>query len=492
MVLRGFEYIRVSDDEQVLEGYSIKAQAALLKRRFEEWGAVCIGAYADEGYSAKDLRRPDLQRLLKDIETLRPDFIVFWKLDRWTRKGKDWHKLKEVLDKHGVELRSAVGENLNEETAFNRFNVGLNVLLGEFERDQIAERVHFVMGERHANGLRNGAVAPYGYDLIEGMLKLNPEQATVIRRMFDMYGNHGIGFRGIATSLNKDPERPDSRVWTYSSVRYALMNPAYCGNLRWNFRKSSGKTTGKETVTNNTHEPIIDEVLFKRINNEIKERIRGGRGATSDYAFTGLLKCGKCGFAMVGHASKKTNGFYRYYQCSARARNGQCDMPTAKAETVEKAFLDALQFDSSQLQKLIDFTVDNKKRDRKLYIEQLNKELENISRRKKKWQIAYADDAITLQELKERTAEDKEREDVIISELSDIPAEPENRWTKEEIAEQLSQVREVFMNSKDEKAKKGFLRNFFESITIYSDAGKTHGAPGKFVHFVISDFKLLP
>jgi len=49
------------------------------------------GVYVDEGYSVKDMRLPDLQRLIKDIEIGKPDFIAFWKLDRWTRNGRDWH-----------------------------------------------------------------------------------------------------------------------------------------------------------------------------------------------------------------------------------------------------------------------------------------------------------------------------------------------------------------------------------------------------------------
>lgn len=490
MTLRGFKYIRVSDDEQVLEGYSITAQGSLLKRKFEEWEAECIGVYLDDGYSAKDLRRPDLQRLLKDVETLRPDFIVFWKLDRWTRKGKDWHKLKEVLDKYNVELRSAVGENLNEETAFNRFNVGLNVLLGEFERDQISERVHFVMTERHQNGLRNGSVAPYGYDLKDGKLVINQAQAVVIRKMFNLYANKMSGCRETAIILNRDPEKPDDRLWNYSSIRYALMNPAYIGNLRWNYRKSNGKPTGKEILKENTHEPIIDEVMFYRVNKEISSRVIGGRTVTSNYAFSGILRCDRCGSAMTGFSAKKTNGKHRYYRCSARARNGECSMPTIRAEKIESAFLNALDYDSEQLKKLIDFTIDSSTQAKKGYIEQLKKELDTIQRRKKKWQIAYADDAISLDELKERTKEDKQREDLIQIELLNTPKELESRWTKKEIIEQLSRIRKVFEDSNDEKAKKGFLRDLFESITIHCDVEKAHGAPGIFAEVVVSDFKL--
>lgn len=259
--MRGIQYIRVSDEEQAIEGYSIQAQKALLDRKFAEWGASIAGVYIDDGYSAKDLRRPDIQRLLAELGDIRPDFIAFWKLDRWTRQGRDWHALNDRLKLFGVTLRSAIGENLSETTAFERFNVGLNVLLGQFEREQISERVHFVMLERHQNGLRNGAKRPYGYDLVNGKLIINQEQAKVIRNIFNWYASGEKGFREIAVVLNNGPR---DREWNYSNVRYTLMNPVYCGKLRWNYRKASGKPTGQEVIAESDHEPIIRSGIVRK------------------------------------------------------------------------------------------------------------------------------------------------------------------------------------------------------------------------------------
>jgi len=80
--MRGIQYIRVSDEEQAIEGFSIQAQKALLDRKFKEWEATCEGVYIDDGYSAKNLNRPDLQRLIQELTQTKPDFIAFWKLDR--------------------------------------------------------------------------------------------------------------------------------------------------------------------------------------------------------------------------------------------------------------------------------------------------------------------------------------------------------------------------------------------------------------------------
>lgn len=489
--MRGVQYIRVSDEEQAIEGYSIQAQKALLDRKFAEWGAQVVGVYIDDGYSAKHMRRPDLQRLLKDIETIRPDFIAFWKLDRWTRSDRDWHALQDILDKYNVELRSAIGENLKGTTAFERFNVGLNVLLGQFEREQISERVHFVMMERHQKGLRNGAKPPYGYDLIDGKLIVNPEQAKVVKRIFDMYINKLAGFREIAVTLNRDPNKPDDKIWNYSTVRYTLMNPVYCGKLRWNYRKSNGKRTGKEVITDGDHEPIIDEALFQKVYKEISARVKGGKTVSSAYAFSGILRCARCGYAMTGFSAQKSNGRQRYYRCTGRSQYGICNMPIVTDKKVQEAFLNALNYDSEQLKKLFDVSIDDSINERKKRLDSLKKELKQIKSRKKKWQLAFANDAITVEELKERTKEDTERESEIIKEIQAIPDESSNGLTSEEIISRLSRVRDLWERTDDEKAKKLFIREIFESITIDSDTERAHGAPGKFVEVTVTDFKLL-
>lgn len=55
---------------------------------------------------------------------------------------------------------------------------------------------------------------------------------------------------------------------------------------------------------------------------------------------------------------------------------------------------------------------------------------------------------------------------------------------------QLSHVREIWDSTNDEKAKKLFIRDIFESITINSNTERAHGAPGKFVEVIVTDFAL--
>lgn len=86
-------YERVSTDEQVKEGYSIAAQDNKGKAFIESQGWTVHDVYVDDGESAKDLDRPDLQRLLRDAEEGKIDVIVVYRLDRLTRSVKDLYDL---------------------------------------------------------------------------------------------------------------------------------------------------------------------------------------------------------------------------------------------------------------------------------------------------------------------------------------------------------------------------------------------------------------
>lgn len=89
-------YARVSTEEQALHGLSIEAQKAALG----EWAAnhTIVDYYIDLGVSARKpiLKRPELQRLLRDVEQDRIDLVVFTKLDRWTRNIREYYKAQDV------------------------------------------------------------------------------------------------------------------------------------------------------------------------------------------------------------------------------------------------------------------------------------------------------------------------------------------------------------------------------------------------------------
>ncbi len=130
-------YARVSTDEQAKEGYSINAQCKKLQQYAElnDWTGVL---YVDDGYSAKDLNRPQAMRLFKDIEEKKIDTVVVYKLDRLTRNVKNLYELMDLFDKSNCKLISLT-ESLDTSSASGRFFITMLGAMAQWERETISE-----------------------------------------------------------------------------------------------------------------------------------------------------------------------------------------------------------------------------------------------------------------------------------------------------------------------------------------------------------------
>ena len=82
-------YIRVSTDDQRDNGYSIDSQLRMIKEYCEKNEYDIVDVYNDVGHFGKDLMRPEMQRLLKDIKSKKIDKLVAIKVDRLTRNNYD-------------------------------------------------------------------------------------------------------------------------------------------------------------------------------------------------------------------------------------------------------------------------------------------------------------------------------------------------------------------------------------------------------------------
>ena len=97
-------YVRVSTDDQKDNGYSIDSQLRMIKEYCEKKKYDIIDVYNDAGHSGKDLMRPEMQRLLKDIKSKKIDKLVAIKVDRLTRSNYDGFWLLNYLEEHDVKL----------------------------------------------------------------------------------------------------------------------------------------------------------------------------------------------------------------------------------------------------------------------------------------------------------------------------------------------------------------------------------------------------
>jgi site-specific DNA recombinase len=458
--MRACLYFRVSTDEQEKDGFSIEAQKAMLERKCAEWNYTIIKTYNDAGYSAKNMNRPALQQLIKDSESHLFDVVIYWRLDRLTRKSKDFHKLVEQLEHNKVGIKSAT-EQIDTTTAVGRFQLELSVSLAQLERETISERVFFVMEERNRKGLRNGSPAPIGYTLDNGKLIAHEEQAKLVRRIFALY-IEGNGMKQIAHILTREGINGNyNSLFSGAAIKYILENPAYIGLVRWNYIDKTNKRTHKEITAESTHEAIVSNELFQQVQDEIKRRGSSGKAMTSHFLFSSVLRCARCNYPMHGFSYLKGLKRYKTYRCGGKSGYGICDLPYVNEPAVINAFLSMLEWNDEKIEEsVIEIESEEQHVDR---TESMLRELDAITRRRKNLRLAYANDAITLEELKEDLAEDIEREKYLKEQINSPKIKT---WTKEALIDYMNEFRDAWHMIDNDRAKKIFIQQAFESISI--------------------------
>lgn len=454
-------YIRVSTEEQAKEGYSIPGQLKKLKAFCISQGWEVEEVYADEGISAKDMERPDLKRMLKDIEEGKIECVLVYRLDRLTRSVLDLYKMLEIFEEHDCKFKSAT-EVYDTTSAMGRLFITLVAAMAQWERENMGERISFGYKEKVRQGKYPLSFAPIGYDLNkeEEKLYINEEEAKTVRLIFDLYQNKG-GNR-VARHLNERQIYTKSgNEWTDNTIMKIVNNHVYYGAIHW-----------LDLLIENTHEPIISKEYWHDTQKVIaKRRTQSPRSATSDYIFSGKLRCNTCGGSMSGYytTSKLVSGEikkYPQYRCKNKT-NGLCKKPKSVSETkLEKAFVELLNNDdySSFLNEAAATSEKEvNKKVEKVDVSKLKKDLNKIEKQKKKWQYAWVEDIITEEDFKKRMEETKAIEDEIKEKLSLVDSPEKEDISNNEIITLLSDVSKSW-SFLDNKEKKNLVDSFVKQI----------------------------
>lgn len=299
-------YIRVSTEDQAREGFSIPAQVSQLTDYCKKNDIEIHDIYIDEGISGQKENRPQFQRIIKDAEKGLFNIILVHKFDRFARKVELSQKIKNHLKKCNVTLIS-ITEPL-EDSPMGFFVGGLHDLLAEYYIRNLSVEVKKGMIKRAALGLNNGR-PPYGYKMVNKTLVVNPDEALVVRKIFELY-IEGMGKQAIATWLTNNNIHYNGRRWGYSDVNRTLVNQKYIGNIYY-----------AGNIYPGNHEPIIDKEIFEKAQ-KIRERKFTPRKEemTDRFLLHGLLKCGYCDRTMRVKYRKRTKDIVWYYCCNGKSR----------------------------------------------------------------------------------------------------------------------------------------------------------------------------
>ena len=184
-------YTRVSTDQGLeqefnsLDAQYDASQSYIRSQAHAGWTLV-RSKYDDGGCSGGDTDRPALQHLLEDVRGGKIDVIVVYKVDRLTRSLADFAKLVELFDQHNVSFVS-VTQQFNTTTSMGRLTLNVLLSFAQFEREVTSERIRDKIAASKRKGLWVGGMVPLGYQLTDGKLAIDAQEAETVSLIFKRY-----------------------------------------------------------------------------------------------------------------------------------------------------------------------------------------------------------------------------------------------------------------------------------------------------------------
>lgn len=350
--LRVAAYCRVSTDseEQLVSLATQRKHYEAYITANPDWEFA--GIYYDEGITGtKKEKRPALLHLIDDCEHKKIDFIVTKSISRFARNTTDCLELVRKL----LELTVYIyfeKENLNTGSMESELMLSILSGLAENESVSIAENSTWSIQSRFQNGTFKLAYAPYGYDVIEGKLVLQPEQATIVKAMFDQT-LAGIGTDAIAKELNakKIPAKRGTH-WTATTVRGILKNENYTGDAIFqktytdsHFNRHHNHGEKDKYRVEHHHEAIITKDMFEATQQVIRQRGKEKGALPQDkkyqnrYPFSGIIRCHQCGATFKRRIQGGHNSYVAWCCATHVADTTKCSLKYIKEAALEYAFV---------------------------------------------------------------------------------------------------------------------------------------------------------
>lgn len=169
--------------------FSLEAQQERLYEYAEYRELEIAGDYCDAGKSGKSIKgRPEFQRMMDDIISQKDNisYVLVFKLSRFGRNAADVLKSMQLLTDYGVDLVS-VDDAIDSSTQGGRLTLTILSAVAEIERENITDQFMAGRLQKIRDGKWSGGSVPYGYRSVDRELTIDPYEAKIIRKIFDLY-----------------------------------------------------------------------------------------------------------------------------------------------------------------------------------------------------------------------------------------------------------------------------------------------------------------
>lgn len=449
--------------------------------------------YADEGISGKQIKhRKKFQQMMQDAKAKKFDKVVVKDVSRFARNTVDLLQSIRELKSYGIEVDFLNNGEIME--GGSEFILTILGAMAQQESANMSKRVKFGKDITAKKGRVPNIV--FGYNKIPDeryTLKINEEEAKIVKEIFESYVYKGIGTTKIAWDLNDRGIRTKKTKskWVQTSIVRMLKNPIYTGRVTNKKSEVTDFITGtrkdlpeEEWITVQKPEMrIISDELFNRAQDILAKRSNefklNNKREKTEYVFSTLIYCKHCGYSFRRIRRKYTTDGKEYIRwvCSGRNSMGVNHCPNTTVIDEEellnaikeylksiiankKNFMNAVEKEFEKITKLRE---SNERSE-----ESLLKEIEKITTKKQKYMEMFQNEVINIQELKKYTNplnEDiarLERElKLIISEIK------EKDVLEKELSKTISTVDDILNNQTITNA---MLKAIIDVIEVDSDS----------------------
>jgi len=347
-------YARVSSDKDAML-HSLSSQVSYFSKMIQSHDSwKYVGVYSDEGMTGTKIKRDGFQRMIQDAKAGKIDIIVTKSLSRFARNTVDC--LKTIREMKAINVDIFFEEqNIHTLSANGEFLISLLAGYAQEESRQCSENTLWRVRKNFKEGKPYGGSSMLGYKLEKGRFTVVPEEAEIVRKIFDLY-LAGNGFCKIARILTNDGIKSyTGKAWNKSTLGEIISNVTYTGNLHLqktyrenHMTKKTMRNKGEKPlyIVEGNHEPIISQEIFNKAQEIRKVKAVGKSGKRNGpaYPFTGLIYCGEC-----GHLFKhKVTKYYESWCCSQYDELGKayCASKKIRDDVLRKACAEALGIDS--------------------------------------------------------------------------------------------------------------------------------------------------
>lgn len=420
-------YCRVSTEKEA-QIDSLEKQIEFFNEFTKKNGYELCKLYADEGISGKQIKhRKQFQQMMIDAKAKKFDKVVVKDVSRFARNTVDLLQSVRELKSYGVQVDFLNNGEVME--GGSEFILTILGAMAQQESANMSKRVKFGKDITAKKGRVPNLV--FGYDKIPDeryTLKINEEEAKIVKEIFESYVYKGIGTTKIAWNLNDRGIRTKKTKskWVQTSIVRMLKNPIYTGRVTNKKSEVTDFITGtrKELpeeewiVVERPEMRIISDELFNRAQELLEQRSNefklNNKREKTEYVFSTLIYCKHCGYSFRRIKRKYTADGPEYIRwvCSGRNSMGVNHCPNTTVideeellnaikiylKSIIKNKKDFMKAVEKEFEKITKLRENNERSE-----ESLLKEIEKVTVKKQKYMEMFQNEIINIQELKKYT-----------------------------------------------------------------------------------------